>query len=118
MLDETNRRRTKQLAYNEKHGIVPQTVHKDRRDVLRGTVVAEEREPGGQTPLIHPEEAPEIPQELDDPLIKMLTEAEKRDLIKQMNVEMLEAAEKMEFEKAAALRDTIARTEALLKDGT
>ena len=51
-------------------------------------------------------------------MIKMLTEAEKRDLIKQMNVEMLEAAEKMEFEKAAALRDTIARTEALLKDGT
>ncbi|MXW15433.1 MAG: excinuclease ABC subunit UvrB [Rhodothermaceae bacterium] len=118
MLDETNRRRTKQLAYNEKHGIVPQTVHKDRRDVLRGTVVAEEREPGGQTPLIHPEEAPEIPRELNDPLIKMLTEAEKRHLIKQMNVEMLDAAEKMEFEKAAALRDTIARTEALLKDGT
>lgn len=118
MLDETNRRRTKQLAYNEKHGIVPQTVHKDRRDVLRGTVVAEEREPGGQTPLVHPAEISEIPQEMDDPLIKMLTEAEKRDLIKQMNAEMLEAAEKMEFEKAARLRDTIIRTEALLKDGT
>ncbi len=118
MLDESNRRRTKQLDYNKKHGIVPHTVHKDRSDVLLGTVVAEERDPAGQTPTVHPEEKPEIPQEIDDPLFKMLSEAEKKDLIKQMNKEMLEAAEKMEFEKAANLRDNISRIESLLNEGT
>ena len=41
----------------------------------------------------------------------MLTDDEKRDLIKQMNTEMLQAAEKMEFERAATLRDTIAHME-------
>ncbi len=118
MLDETNRRRTKQLDYNEKHGIVPRTVRKDRSDVLRGTVVAEEREPGGQTPLVQPTEMPETALEPGDPLIKMLSKAEKQDLIKQMTAEMLEAAENMEFEKAARLRDMIARTETLLQNGT
>lgn len=118
MLDESTRRRTKQLAYNEEHGIVPQTVRKDRSDVLQGTVVAEELEPGGQTQLTSPPEILGIPKELDDPLIKMLTDEEKRHLIKQMNAEMLQAAEKMEFEAAANLRDTIAHIETLLQNGT
>ncbi len=118
MLDETNRRRTKQLAYNEQHGIVPKTVKKDRSDVLRGTVVAEEREPGGQTPLVHPAEMINMPQKLDDPLIQVLSDSEKKVLVQQMNAEMLEAAEKMEFENAARLRDEIARVEALLSEGT
>ena len=109
---------TKQIEYNEEHGIIPQTVYKDRSDVLRGTVVAEEREPGGETPLAQPEETSERSKILEDPLIKLLTDTEKRDLIKQMNAEMLEAADKMEFEKAAILRDTITRTEKMLGNGT
>ena len=118
MLNETKRRRDKQLAYNEKHNITPQTVFKDRADVLRGTVVAEEREPGGITPLVSQSEAPEIRPELQDPVIKMLTDPEKRQLMEQMNTEMLEAAEKMEFEKAASLRDTISRIESTISSGT
>lgn len=118
MLDESSRRRTKQLAYNKKHGIIPQTVHKDRSDVLRGTVVAEERGPDGQIPSMQPVEIPGMPAQLNDPLLKLLNDSEKRQLIEQSKTEMLEAAENMEFEKAAMLRDTIARIEGLLSDGT
>ena len=118
MLDESTRRRSKQLAYNKKHGITPQTVYKDRSEVLRGTVVAEERKPEGQTPLLQPVEIPGMPEQLEDPLLKLLSNSEKRQLIEQMKTEMLEAAENMEFEKAAMLRDTIAHTETLLSDGT
>jgi len=118
MLDESSRRRTKQLAYNKKHGITPQTVHKDRSEVLRGTVVAEERGAERQAPPMQPIEIPGMPEQLDDPLLKLLNDSEKRQLIEQTNTEMLEAAENMEFEKAAMLRDTITRIEGLLSDGT
>ena len=42
MMDETQRRRQIQLAYNEEHGIVPKTVTKSRDQIMRGTVIAEE----------------------------------------------------------------------------
>lgn len=118
MLDETSRRRTKQLEYNEKHGITPKTVFKDRSEILRGTVVAEQREPSGETPLSSNSETDVVTPELNDPLIKLLSDSEKRELINQMNAEMLEAADAMEFEKAADLRDAITKIEAMIKDGT
>lgn len=118
MMEETDRRRSRQLAYNKQHGITPKTVHKDRSDVLRGTVVAEEREPGGADPALSTTKIPDFSADMEDPVIKLLSDQEKRDLIKQMTAEMLKSAEEMEFEKAAILRDTIARTEAMLQDGT
>ena len=114
MLEETRRRREIQLAYNSEHGIVPRTVSKDRDTILRGTVIAEENQPEGQAASRLPVDLPSTPAMLDDPLLKLLSDSEKRELIQQMHKEMLAAAEEMNFERAAELRDSIASAEASL----
>ena len=114
MLDETKRRRTIQIAYNQKHGITPRTVTKDRSQILRGTVIAEENTGDGSDSSRHPKDPARPRPPLIDPLLPYLSDDEKRDLIKQMHAEMLEAAENLDFERAADLRDTIARTEVSL----
>ena len=90
-IDETERRRTIQLAYNEKHGIVPQTIRKEIRDVIRATTAAEE-------PEAYISKVTEG---------KKLTKNERISLIELLEVEMKEAAKALDFERAAELRDTI-----------
>jgi excinuclease ABC subunit B len=93
---ETERRRAKQLAYNEEHGITPQTIRKSREEILQATVAATERSDTASAA------ADERPWEaiLDRDLGP-------RELITLLAAEMEIAAEKLEFEKAAALRDRI-----------
>ena len=50
-----------------------------------------------------------------DPVVKYLTKEQKQDLVNQIKKEMLEAAENLQFEKAASLRDSLAQLEAQLK---
>ena len=83
-IDETNRRRKAQTEYNEAHGIVPQTIIKDIHEVI---------DLGKRT-----EEAKTI---------KRMSPRERERLIEQLTAEMREAARKLEFEKAAYLRDKI-----------
>lgn len=90
-IDETERRRTIQLAYNEKHGIIPQTIRKEIRDVIRATTAAEE-------PEAYISKVTEG---------KKLTKNERISLIELLEVEMKEAAKALDFERAAELRDTI-----------
>lgn len=90
-IDETERRRTIQLAYNEKHDIVPQTIRKEIRDVIRATTAAEE-------PEAYISKVTEG---------KKLTKNERISLIELLEVEMKEAAKALDFERAAELRDTI-----------
>lgn len=114
MMEETERRRSLQLAYNEEHGIIPRTVKKSRDQILQGTVIAEEKaEPGELSASYYamPGDAPIVA----DPIVKYLTADQKRDLMDQLRKEMLEAAENLEFERAAELRDSIAQLEAELK---
>lgn len=87
-MDETSRRRAIQSAYNEKHGITPQTVRKAINDILDtlGYQVQESR------------------QERRDKHAEMELE-ELRELLGQMEQAMLDAAKNLEFETAAALRD-------------
>jgi excinuclease ABC subunit B len=88
-IEETDRRRRKQLAFNRKHGIVPRSIVKSPEEVLRATSVADSVPASESVSLL---EAGEVSRE---------------DLIKQMELDMLDAARRLEFEKAASLRDRI-----------
>ncbi|WP_342442484.1 excinuclease ABC subunit UvrB [Lysinibacillus sp. FSL K6-0075] len=90
-IDETKRRRALQMAYNEEHGITPQTIIKKIPDVIRATQVAEEEE----SYVIKATKG------------KKLTKAEREQLLASLEVEMKEAAKALDFERAAELRDTI-----------
>ena len=84
-ITETNRRRTIQMKYNEEHGIVPQTIVKEVRDVIE--ITAHDKK-------------------LDKP-VRKLTKAERLKLIEELTKEMKNAARLLEFEHAAELRDRI-----------
>ncbi len=112
MMDETNRRREIQIAYNAEHGIVPRTVFKSREQILRGTVIAEENTDKSEARSRHYYAGPEQLPMAADPVVRYLTEAQKQDLVAQLQREMLEAAENLEFERAAELRDSISQIQA------
>ena len=93
-IDETERRRAIQQAYNTAHGITPQTIKKSVRDLIEIGRREAERSPE---------------KKLSDALRekRRLSPAEKEKLIDDLTAEMREAAKKLEFERAAALRDRI-----------
>ena len=97
-IDETERRRSIQMAYNEKYGIVPKTIKKDVRDSIEATKVAEEVE---------------VYSNMD--VSKVKNQSDISDLIIVLKSEMMLAAENLEFEKAAQLRDKIIDLEKNLK---
>ena len=87
-MDETERRRTKQIAYNEAHGIVPKTIIKSVRDIIEiSSDTNQVRKSNG---------------------LKM-TSSEKKQLIEQLEAKMRKAAKMLEYEIAAQLRDEIIR---------
>ncbi|MCR1833390.1 excinuclease ABC subunit UvrB [Oceanobacillus caeni] len=90
-IDETGRRREKQMAYNEEHNIVPKTIKKEVRDVIRATMAAEDTEK----------------YDSKSKAIEKLPKKEKEKVLEQMEKEMKEAAKALDFEKAAELRDII-----------
>ncbi len=94
-IDETNRRRNRQLEYNEKHGIVPKTIYKSREDILKSTAFADSK-------TLEPEIT--VEKEIDA-VAKLEIEDKLAQLMKLMN----KAAKQLEFEKAAMLRDEISR---------
>jgi excinuclease ABC subunit B len=89
-LDETNRRRARQIAYNQEHGITPRTVQKSIRDVIEATKVAEDKE-----------------SYLPKKAYANMSKKEQKDLLLRLEKEMKEAARQLDFEKAAQLRDLI-----------
>jgi excinuclease ABC subunit B len=112
MMEETDRRRAIQMEYNREHGITPTTVRKSLDQIRRGTLVADHRAEAedrrGASFYSGPEQLPRVA----DPVVKYLTDDQKRDLVRQLTREMEEAAMNLEFERAAELRDSIAQIEA------
>lgn len=116
-IDETNRRRAKQTAYNEEHGIDPQPLRKKIADILdrvysesedteesvavggSGRNVSRGKKPTG--------EAVASAGLLADRDIKSMPRAELADLVQQLNDQMMNAARELQFELAARLRDEI-----------
>ncbi len=109
MMEETKRRREKQIEYNKQHGIKARTIYKTVEEVLATTVVADVRsardERRGQvrTPIVA------------DSIVRYLTKEQRYDLIEELRKEMKNAARNYEFERAAELRDELERLEKLEK---
>jgi excinuclease ABC subunit B len=97
-MDETDRRRAKQSAYNEKHGIVPRTVTKSLDEIRDATSVAD------------------ADYVADDAFGLPLDGAVSPErMIAALTTEMLAAAEGLEFEKAASIRDRIDELQAQIE---
>lgn len=96
-IDETNRRRGIQQAYNEAHGITPQTIVKKVHDVIQITKAATEKQKFGL------EKDPES-----------MSEKELKKLIQTLDKEMKHAAMELQFERAAELRDKILELKKLM----
>ena len=96
-IDETERRREKQLAYNERHGVTPETIRKRIHDVIRGEGEGEEAE----VKL--------------DPWERELVMDDVKQELGILEAEMWQASEDLDFERAAAIRDRIRELEARLQ---
>jgi excinuclease ABC subunit B len=108
LIDETNRRREIQTAYNEKHGIDPKTIYKSLEEILESTSVADvQKARKGRLA-----EKENIKQIASEPTIAYMSEEQKEELLEQMFIEMKKAAVNLDFERAANLRDEIARIKA------
>ena len=90
-IDETARRREIQQAYNEAHGIVPQTIKKEIHDLIR---------------ITHDVDSEEETQDLKTQF-KNLSKRQREEEIDRLTLEMHQAAKDMQFEVAADLRDVI-----------
>lgn len=106
-IDETNRRRKIQQAYNKKHGITPETIYKSHEEIMQSTSIADMRNKDKF------EEASFT--KVAEPVIKYMSNDQRQDLIEEMTDEMKTAAKDLEFEKAAFLRDEIEKLQKLIK---
>lgn len=100
-IEETSRRRQVQQAYNERHGVAPQTVYKSRDEILQATTVADTRQ----------EEVPLAAEETSG----YEAGANLVDVIADLEEKMARAATELAFERAAEYRDEITRLKAGLK---
>jgi len=108
MLDETDRRRTKQVQYNTDHHIKPKTIYKTVEEVLAATAVADvkaerdARKERGRIPVVV------------ENVVRYLTPDQKEDLLNELRSEMIRASKDLEFERAATLRDEIRKLEGVV----
>lgn len=111
-IQETNRRREKQIKYNEEHGITPKTVGKSREAILEQTSVVDFK--GGiQKVYVGNEGADNIAA---DPIVQYMSKPELQKAIEKTKKEMLAAAKGMDFLMAAKLRDEMFALEKMMEE--
>ncbi len=106
-IEETIRRRKLQKEYNDKHGIEPKTIYKSLEEIMSSTSIADIRKKEDQEDFSFSKVA--------EPVLKYMSNDQKKDLIEELTDQMHQAAKDLEFEKAAHLRDEIQRMKKMLK---
>ncbi|MBL3656246.1 excinuclease ABC subunit UvrB [Fulvivirga sediminis] len=110
-IDETNRRRSIQMAYNEEHGITPQNIVRSKDSILQQTNVADKNKKHKK--YYTGEEAPSVAA---DPVVEYMGKNELEKLITKTQKNMEKAAKELDFMEAAKLRDELMELKKLLSE--
>jgi excinuclease ABC subunit B len=115
-IDETNRRRATQMAYNEEHGITPRTVRKSHAQIMGQTDLADYRVVEAQAPATAYASGDTALAMAAEPVVAMMNRAELEKLIKTTEKQMEAAAKDLDFLTAAKLRDELGALKQMLKN--
>lgn len=113
-IDETERRRNKQIAYNEDHGITPTTVNKSKKEIFKQTSVLDSVEGKGDENAYNFNM--EQQNKAADPILDYLNKPELEKALKKAEKDMLRAAKEMEYMEAARLRDEVEMLKQKIKE--
>ena len=113
-IDETNRRREKQLAYNEANGITPKQIRKAYSNALLGVASDNKDDMKSKMPKAYIET--ETISIAADPVVQYMSKPQMEKAIERARKQMQEAAKKLEFIEAAQYRDELLRLEDMLKE--
>src|SRR5690606_22391664 len=102
-MEETDRRREKQLAYNEAHGITPTQIKRDRASVMQQTAVIDQVDTGGGKAYVEPDEL----SLAADPVMQYMPVEQLEKNAALIEARMKQAAKELDFIAAAQLRDEL-----------